>query len=61
LHHAYDINVHLPSYAVVVDALDDNVQNFYRQYGFQPLDTYNHRTRLFLPMKTVAQLLASDI
>ena len=56
LKHSYDINLHLPSYAVVVDALDENVQSFYEQYGFQVLDTHNNRTRLFLPMKTVAQL-----
>lgn len=57
LQHAYDVNLHLPSYAVAVDALDDGVQGFYEQYGFQVLDTQNSRTRLFLPMKTVARLL----
>lgn len=56
LQHAYDVNLHLPSYAVVVDALDDGAQEFYEQYGFQVLDAHNSRTRLFLPMKTVAQL-----
>ncbi len=58
LRHAYDVNVHLPSYAVVVDALDDGVQGFYEQYNFQSLGTHNYRTRLFLPMQTVAQLFA---
>lgn len=56
LQHAHDINEHLPSYAVVVDALDEDVQGFYEQFGFELLDTDNHRKRLFLPMKTVAQL-----
>lgn len=56
LKHAYDINGHLPSYAVVVDALEDQVQGFYEQYGFAVLDTDNHRKRLFLSMKTVAKL-----
>ncbi|MGH1375798.1 MAG: GNAT family N-acetyltransferase [Alphaproteobacteria bacterium] len=56
LNHAYEVNLHLPSYAVVVDALDDGVQGFYEQYGFKVLDTDSHRARLFLPMKTVAQL-----
>lgn len=56
LKHAFEIDEHLPSYAVVVDALDEGVQGFYEQYGFRALDTDNHRTRLFLPMKTVAQL-----
>ena len=61
LRHAYDVNLHLPSYAVVVDVLDDGVQGFYERYGFESLDTHNRRTRLFLPMKTVAQLFADDV
>lgn len=56
LQHAFEIDKHLPSYAVVVDALDEQVQGFYEQYGFQVLDTHNHRTRLFLPMGTIEQL-----
>jgi GNAT superfamily N-acetyltransferase len=56
LQHAFEIDRHLPSYAVVVDALGEQVQGFYEQYGFQVLDTHNRRKRLFLPMKTVAQL-----
>ena len=56
LQQAFEIDKHLPSYAVVVDALDEQVQGFYEQFGFQVLDTHNHRKRLFLPMATVAQL-----
>ena len=56
LQHAFEIDEHLPSYAVVVDALDEQVQGFYEQYGFEEIDTNNHRKRLFLPMKTIAQL-----
>lgn len=56
LEHAYNVNLHLPSYAVVVDAIDEGVQSFYEQYGFQLLDHEAQRTRLFLPMKTVSQL-----
>ncbi len=56
LEHAYNINLHLPSYAVIVDALDEGVQCFYEQYGFQVLDHSAKHTRLFLPMKTVSQL-----
>ena len=59
LRHAYEINLHLPSYAVVVDALDGEVQAFYEQYGFKVLDTDNHRARLFLSMKTVEQLFTT--
>ena len=58
LKHIYTINFHLPSYAVVVDALNDRAKGFYQRYGFQALDTQNRRTRLFLPMKIVARLQA---
>jgi len=44
----------IASVAVVVDAIDDNARAFYTRYGF--IDIPNHPKRLFLPMKTVAQL-----
>jgi GNAT superfamily N-acetyltransferase len=56
LQHAYHVNLHLPSYAVVVDALNNGVQAFYERYEFKPLYTHHQRTRLFLPMKKLAQL-----
>lgn len=56
LRHCLDIHAHLSSYAVIVDALDKEVESFYQQYGFQVLDSNNKRTRLFLPMKTVMAL-----
>ena len=56
LEHAFLINQHLPSYAVVVDALDAQVQAFYEQYGFQVLHQHQGRVRLFLPMNTLSQL-----
>lgn len=46
----------IASMAVVVDAKDDPARNFYRKYGF--LDLPDHARRLFLPMKTVAQMFA---
>ncbi len=44
----------IASVAVVVDAIDENARAFYRRYGF--IDIPNHPNRLFIPMKTVAQL-----
>ena len=41
--------------AVVVDAKDDSAASFYRHYGFIPLQA--HPSRLFLPMRSIAQLL----
>lgn len=56
LEHALLINQHLPSYAVVVDALDAQVQAFYEQYGFRVLHQHQGRVRLFISMNTLAQL-----
>ena len=50
LEHSRDI----ASVAVVVDAIDENAHAFYRRYGF--IDIPNHPNRLFVPMKTVAQI-----
>ncbi|MCH8552623.1 MAG: GNAT family N-acetyltransferase [Natronospirillum sp.] len=37
-------------YAMVVDAIDQNAQRFYEQFGFVPLES--HDRRLFLPLKS---------
>ena len=58
LQHAGEINEHLPSYAIVVDALDNQVQGFYESFGFTALDTHNHRKRLYMTMQTVVQLFS---
>jgi len=60
LKHCLKINEHLPSNAVIVDALDKSVQAFYEQYGFESLDHQGRdRVRLFLPMNTIAKLFTS--
>lgn len=56
LKHCLEINMHLPSYAVIVDALDNDVQAFYEQYGFKLLDHDQQRIRLYIAMDTLAQL-----
>ena len=58
LGHASEINKHLPSYAVVVDALDNQVQGFYKQFGFTALGTHSNRKRLYMTMHTVKQLFS---
>ena len=46
--------VKLFSYAVVVDALDQQAKSFYLKYGFKELaDDYLH---LYLPMRTINKL-----
>jgi predicted N-acetyltransferase YhbS len=42
-------------YAVVVDALNDQAADFYRQFGFIPLPS--QPLKLFLPMDSVAALV----
>ena len=45
----------LPTYAVVLDILDNNAQQFYQQFNFfRPLD--NSGKKLFVPMKIVRKL-----
>lgn len=56
MEHLWEINAHMRAYAIVVDCLHDTAQAFYTQYDFDVLYHHNGRTRMFLPMKTVAPL-----
>lgn len=44
----------IASFAVVVDAINANASDFYQRYDFQPFP--QRPNRLFLPMKTIAQI-----
>jgi len=44
----------IASLAIVVDAIDERARAFYRAYGF--IDVPDRPNRLFIPMRTVAQL-----
>ena len=57
LEHIYKANLLIPSWAVAVDALNDNVQGFYERLGFRATNYPGHRVRLFLPMKKVEKML----
>lgn len=46
----------IASMAVIVDAKDTRARKFYEGYGF--IDLPDHASRLFVPMKTVEELLA---
>ncbi len=46
------------SVAVVVDAKDERSKKFYQGYGF--IELQDHPNRLFLPMKTIAQMFAGS-
>jgi GNAT superfamily N-acetyltransferase len=54
LHRAVEASQSIASFAVLVDALDDEAKAFYLHYGLIPFDTYP--MRLFLPMKTIKAL-----
>ncbi|MFQ5794421.1 MAG: GNAT family N-acetyltransferase [Candidatus Bipolaricaulia bacterium] len=46
----------IASFALVVDAVNENARNFYLYFGFQPF--LDRPDRLFLPMKTIEQLFS---
>jgi GNAT superfamily N-acetyltransferase len=50
---SYILSEQIGSIAMVVDALNRNVSEFYQQYGFIPLPD---QSKLFMPMKTIRQL-----
>ena len=52
LKRSYEHSASIAAAAVVVDAKNADAERFYRHFGFQPLCN----ARLFLPMRTVAQL-----
>ena len=52
----WEINSKMCAYAVVVDCLNETVEKFYAKYGFQILSSQKGKTRMFIPMKTVAEL-----
>ena len=56
LRRALEHSRNIASVAVVVDAIDEKARAFYRRYGF--IDIPNHPNRLFIPMRTVAQIFA---
>lgn len=56
LRYLWQVNAHMRAYAIVVDCLTTNAEQFYRRYGFEYLCEHNGRVRLFLPMKTVGTL-----
>jgi len=58
LEYLFEVNTHMRAYAIIVDCLNNGAEKFYLKYGFEELCKYNGRTRMFIPMKTVAQLFA---
>ncbi len=53
LKRSYEISKSLGSFAVVVDPIDKNAENFYNKYGFIKLPTSG---KMFLPMNAIKTL-----
>jgi predicted GNAT family N-acyltransferase len=53
---AFDTSRTIASWAVVVDAKDDNAEEFYQSFGFKVMQ--REPVRMFLPMATVAKLFS---
>ncbi|OGF55203.1 MAG: GNAT family N-acetyltransferase [Candidatus Fraserbacteria bacterium RBG_16_55_9] len=56
LHRSLSQTAKVASFAIVVDAINENARNFYLHFGFQLFP--DRSDRLFLPMKTIEQLYA---
>jgi GNAT superfamily N-acetyltransferase len=52
------VSVQIAIYAMVVDAIDDKAKGFYEQFGFARLS--DDSPRLFLPLKSIYQILPSQ-
>lgn len=59
LDHLYEINLHMRAFAVVVDCLNDNAEKFYLKYGFEKLCLNQGKSRMFIPMKKIAELFSA--
>jgi predicted GNAT family N-acyltransferase len=55
---ALENSAHVASWAVVVDAIDVEAEEFYRRYGFLPFP--NKPNRLFLPMNSVQKMFREE-
>jgi len=56
LEYLWKINHRMRAFAMIVDCLNKNLEQFYSKYGFEILSDYNGKTRMFLPMKIVEKL-----
>jgi predicted GNAT family N-acyltransferase len=55
---ALENSAHVASWAVVVDAIDVEAEEFYRRYGFLPFP--NKPNRLFLPMNSIQKMFSEE-
>jgi GNAT superfamily N-acetyltransferase len=53
----YEANLAIAAFALVVDALDSEAFEFYKKFGFIPLDSQ----KLFLPMQSIVEYLQETL
>jgi GNAT superfamily N-acetyltransferase len=58
LKRALQNSAQVASWAVIVDAIDEEAAEFYRGYGFIPFP--NQSNRLFLPMNSIQKMFGED-
>lgn len=56
LEYLWNVNSQMRAYAVIVDCLNKNAEEFYLKYGFEVLYEHNGKSRMFLPMETIEKL-----
>ena len=56
LEYLWEINQLMSAYAVIVDYLNNDAEQFYSKYGFEKLLDADNCKRMYLPMKTIAEL-----
>lgn len=56
LEYLWNVNSQMKAYAVIVDCLNKNAEEFYLKYGFEFLCENNGRVRMFIPMDTLRKL-----
>jgi GNAT superfamily N-acetyltransferase len=56
LEYLWEINSMMRAFAVIVDCLNKNAEQFYSKYGFETLCHHNGKTRMFMPIKIIAKL-----
>ncbi len=58
LEYLYEINAHMRAYAIIVDCLNADAEQFYLKFGFKALCEHDGKIRMFIPMKTIDQLFS---
>lgn len=59
LSRSFELSKKIGAFAVIVDAKNDNIKSFYKKYGF--IRTLHPSRTLYLPMKTIMQLIQKAV